>query len=114
MFEKECRPKGGDPSKYPHYEYDTSKYYNKVPIPVTDEEYEQILKHTETPKRDGAAGALSFIGVLIYIIGFIVGCFFVKNSFTTALSYWVDAFVSGTMMLGFAEIIKLLHKINSK
>ena len=32
-------------------------------------------------------------------------------SFTVALIYWVSAFISGTIFLGFAEIISLLQKL---
>ena len=36
------------------------------------------------------------------------------ESFLTILLYWVAAALSGSLMLGFSEVIRLLHEINTK
>ena len=110
-------------SEYPDYawnaETQTRRYYRKVPIKVTDEEYEEILKYSNTKvteERNGVATALKGIAVIIYIIGFIVGIFFAAEvkEITLIIVYWLVAFVNGTIFLGLGEIVSLLHKINNK
>jgi len=58
------------------------------------------------------------IAWLTYIFGFIAGFVLAYDGyefvFSAALIYWAGTFVSGTVFLGFAEIIDLLHKLNSK
>lgn len=93
----------------------------------------------ETPVITGEsgnsiAGALKAIGVITYIAGFILGIVMGmgggalksmayygvgygggnKFSFALALVFWVAGFVMGTMMLGFGEIVRLLHSIDQK
>lgn len=71
------------------------------------------------PKSNGVASALTFIAVMIFIIGFFIGIASLFNGFYNGipwliLGYWVSAFVLGMLFLGFAEIIKLLQKISDK
>lgn len=62
------------------------------------------------------AKALKIIAIAIYIAGFIGGCLTgpIAKSFLTVLLVWVAAALSGSLMLGFSEVIRLLHEINTK
>ncbi len=120
---------------FPYAEYDDSgnviNYYKKAPIEVTDEEYTEILKHTNnsTTVDSSIAIALRAIAFIIYLGGFIAGIVlgnvevvkgtyyhYTDTEFSLAIAfvYWCAAFISGTMFLGFAEIIKLLNDIKNK
>ena len=111
-----------------------SKYYKKVPIEITDEEYREVEKYakkeaTEDASKNPVAVALTIIAWFIFIGGFIAGIVLgiieVENgyyntyaetgfSFIIAFAYWCISLVSGIMFLGFAEIIKLLNAIKRK
>ena len=133
-------PTGGYSDEYQKYDSDREMYYKAVPINVSDEEWKQIssayqtecaLDSDETDETgdaagsgNGIAGTLKAIGIIVYIAAFIAGIvlgytygrllsrgdFF----FGAALAVWIAGFVMGTMMLGFSEIIRLLHEINRK
>lgn len=112
----------------------TTKYFKKVPFEVSDEEYEEIKRHTNKTEKDESKGnsiaiALTAIAVIIYIVGFIAGIAYgtvevesgyyytyteTEFSFAIAFTYWCTTFISGTIFLGFAEIIKLLNDIKNK
>lgn len=64
---------------------------------------------------NGVAGAIKAIAVLVYIGGFFLGLS-LSDVFSTGglLIGVIIGFCSGTMLLGFAEIIRLLHEINQK
>ena len=84
-----------------------------------------VVKNNEYNKENSnsntIANALQAIAVLIYGGGFIGGIAFgqvvgeyswdTSFSFLLALPYWAAAIISGTMFLGFAEIIKLLQRL---
>jgi len=135
LYEKEYRKDNEDYSMYPEVEWDKEKqmdiFYRKKAIKVNDDEYEQILSvsNIEDKNSSKVAIALIIIAWLIYIGGFICGiCFGFQEvtygvyyqytetefSFVIALTYWVTSFISGTLFLGFSEIIKLLNSIKSK
>ncbi len=57
--------------------------------------------------------ALTVIACLIYIGGFIAGLAIGEDP-EYIFAIWAVTGISGTMMLSFAEIIKLLHNINKK
>jgi len=123
--------------EYPNSELDPQtqkvKYYKKVPIEITDEEYERVIELSE-PKnnkeqKNSVASVLTVIAWIVFIAGFIVGIVLgnvevtrgtyftytdTEFSFTIALTYWAVSFVSGIFILGFAEIIKLLNDIKNK
>ena len=73
---------------------------------------------------NGVGNVIKAIAIIIYIIaliwGIIAGCDMdywhnkVNFEFGTALLYWSVGFISGTMMLGFSEIIRLLQAIKDK
>lgn len=129
LYEKEYSDKGSD--DYPFY--DRGKYYRKVPIEVTDQEFERILEYRKDkgedtiPDKNGVSTALTAIAVMIFISGFVVGIFDgygvafdfdsmdfeEKFNWILAISSWIDTFVSGTLFLAGSEIIKLLTKIKN-
>ena len=110
----------------------TIKYYKEVPIEITDEEYQEVKKYSkkdDTSEINPIATALTVIAWVVFIGGFIAGIALgnvevVKGSYYTytdtefsfaiAFTYWCVALISGTMFLGFAEIIKLLDAIKKK
>ena len=139
-------------SEYPCVENDKKLNvplrYKKVPVKVTDEEYEEILANmgakpmtvaltdeereklvngikSQTNNKyipddeNNIAKLLMIIAVTTYIGGFILGLIFGYDEYDDfdvfmALIYWSSAFISGTMFLGFAEIITLLTAIKNK
>ena len=126
LYEKVYAPKS---QELPNGEYprlDTTiipnRPYKAIPIEITDEEYEQVKKYAfasstlpePVNSSNGIATVLTVIGVIVYLIGFI-GFFAMFNM--NALSAFIilaSAAISGTMFLGFAEIIKLLQSIKNK
>lgn len=62
------------------------------------------------------AKVIKIIALVVYACGLIVGIAAGDETgrFLITLLYWVAAALSGTMMLGFSEVIRLLHEINSK
>lgn len=137
LTEKVYSPDGSYSAEYHLKDYNDSsenrdKYYKTAPIRVTEEEYEQILeaeKSSNQSSNNVVAKALTVIAVLTYIGGFIsgwvlankevlVGTYYTYAStefvFSIAITWWIAALISGTMMLGFAEIIKLLDIISKK
>lgn len=136
LFEKQYNPYDQYDSDYPYSEWDeqtgTTRFFKKVACPVTDQEYAYIKKYagssgTDTANSNPVANALSVIAWVIYIAGFIAGFYFgtieigsfygrsqSEFSFAIAMVYWCGALISGTIFLGFAEIIKLLNAIKNK
>lgn len=133
ICEKEYSQSSAWSEEYPDYEYDQEtkegRYFKKVPINVTDEEYEEILKYckqsdntTPVNKENKVAKVLTGIAYAIFIIGAILGFAmgYTKNIpedtyyFSFAVAWWCVSFIGGMLMLGFAEIIKLLHSIKNK
>lgn len=135
ICEKEYSQSSAWSEEYPDYEYDQEtkegRYFKKIPINVTDEEYEKILKYckqsdntTPVNKENKVAKVLTGIAYAIFIIGAILGFAmgYTKNipedtyyfSFAVAVAWWCVSFIGGMFMLGFAEIIKLLNAIKNK
>jgi hypothetical protein len=113
-------------SEYPFEEYDATsgsmKHYKKVPMNVTNDEFEQIKKYStidETPKN-AISITLTVIAYIIFISGFIYGIYIGSEyyvdefSFSLAFISWIITLISGMTFLGFAEIIKLLEAIKNK
>lgn len=127
LYEKVYAPDNVENNEYNCYEYDylnqMSRYFKKVPIEITDEEYEQIKKYTmqteknESKHKNTIATILSVMAWIVYVSGFICGIVLGANqygSFFLILVYWIAAFTIGTMFHGFAEIIRLLTEIKNK
>ncbi len=136
LFEKVYSPDNNYSEEFSSSEWDsansTNKYYKKVPVEITDEEYQEVKKYSkkdDTSEINPIATALTVIAWVVFIGGFIAGIALgnvevVKGSYYTytdtefsfaiAFTYWCVALISGTMFLGFAEIIKLLDAIKKK
>ena len=134
LFEKEYAPDGEWSYKFTEYDSETKKYYKKVPIQISDKEYEEVLKYSETSveettKENVISILLKVVAWIIFIGGFIAGIAMgtveverglyysyteTVFSFAVAFIYWSVAFISGISFLGFAEIIKLLDEIKRK
>lgn len=128
LFEKEYNPNDYFDSKYPRFDSDLEKYYRHVPIEVSDEEYEEIKKYASIKddssiqvdsKTNVIATILRVFAWMTCLCGFILGVIAGKVSsyefsFSAALTLWIEAFVQGTMLYGFAEIIKLLQELKDK
>lgn len=124
--------------EYPETEWDdeiyVNRFYKAVPIDITDEEYEEFRKVYEREKKfdeedsdsesysNPVATALNVIAAIIIIAGLIVGavCGNVdvgyshkEFSLAVAMVYWAVALVSGTLIVGLAQIIKLLTAIKN-
>ena len=126
VYETEFAPEdGGKTGEYPYMmqtEDGKKKRYKKNPIELTAEDIEKIENYvniettTNNDRWNGFAFAINVIAVLIYIVGLIF-CLFIggeSESWGLAFIYCCAFAVSGTIMLGFSEIINLLHKINLK
>lgn len=116
--------------EFPSFEWDIAsskgKYYKKVPIEITDEEYQEIKKYSKddflAQNNNPIAFTLKVIAILVYIVGFIGGIVMGNAvaeyswdfSWGSAFIFWFVSFFSGTTILGFAEIIQLLHDIKNK
>jgi len=136
LYVKRYSEKTGYSNEYPYSEWDENRkemrYFKKVPIYVTDEEYEHILrarqKSKSANKTNMVANTLAAMAWIIFIVGFIVGIVSgteefkdiygetldTKFEFMVALKYWIEYFIYGILVLALAEIIKLLHSINNK
>ena len=100
-------------------------YYKKTPLEVSEEEWKQIEQYAEDSGKgeekssNGVASLLKGLAFMVYLLGFILGIVMGKDpygdfSFGMALAYWVVGLFSGTMLLGFSEVVRLLHEINQK
>ena len=95
----------------------SNAYFKKIPIEITDEEYNELLSFCETEEHSSntVATTLTVIAWIIYIAGLITGLVYIsEEAFLITLLSWFSCFISGTMFLGFAEIIKLLQSIKNK
>lgn len=135
LYEKVYSDNDSYTDEFPMSEYDqatnSSRFYRYGAVPVTDEEYAEILKYKElhekeiadnSDKKNPVASIFTGIGCAIFVIGFFLGIFLGQGvhsyhsdfSFTVALIYWGISFISGMLMIGIAEIIKLLNDIKNK
>ena len=130
LYEKEYSDKTEYSDEYPYFEQNGNeqKYFKKVPVQLTQEELELFKKtyyNSALKPTNPIANALTIIAWVIFGVGFLAGLYLSnvevgtyytheEFSFAIALTYWGVALVSGTMFLGFAEIIKLLNDIKNK
>ncbi len=135
IYEKEFP---ADPDNYDYNEYDCyfydeqtgfTKRYKRIPIEVSDEEYQEILKYSDDkpliPDNSNIiATILKVFAWIVFIGGFILGCvcgnvevgyYYSRTEFSIAIAmvYWGVSFAAGFSMLAFAEILDLLQKINN-
>lgn len=108
---------------YQFFDDDLQKWYRYIPIDVTDAEYAEICKYApkevlpekplKKPKENGVKSAIQIVAYVIFAIGFIAGVIMSQElSAGIGVAYGTCAVVLGILMLGFAEIIKLLDKIS--
>ena len=133
LYEKVYSPDNEYSNEFCLSEWDdtiqANKYYKNVPIEITDEEYQEVKKYSkieDEPTNNPVAVALTIIAWVIFIGGFIAGIAlgtveiekgyntYTEFSVAIAFVYWCVALISGTIFLGFAEIIKLLDAIKKK
>lgn len=118
LAEKEYSPNGSWSAEYPEYDRETKSSYKLKAIAVTDEEFAEIKKaageNTNSASSNGIAATLTVIAWITYIAGFIAGVASMEMLQGFVLFIWLAAFLSGTMYLGFAEMIKLLTQIRDK
>lgn len=121
-----------DDKDYDHVEYDAAGYpifYKYKPFEVTDEEFAKIKEINDSKYKifhtqsNGVATVLKVIAWLTYILGFFAGiaaCAEINKyssdagGTTVLFTWWAAAFISGSLFLGFAEIINLLNDIKHK
>ncbi|MDR1629483.1 MAG: hypothetical protein LBS36_04625 [Oscillospiraceae bacterium] len=109
-----------DAQDYFIFDEETGQYYSA--LPVTDEQFNKIMAIGNPSPKQSQNNAISFlikvIAIIIFVIGFIIGILFAKDrysyNYVLMMSIWAGSFVLGTLMLGVAEIIKLLSLLLSK
>lgn len=106
-------------SEYPHLDKSKMQCYKEVPLSVTDEQFEKIISiGTAAARTPGALPAvLNWLGIAIYLIGFIVGLIMGKNtdryyefSFGTMLAWWAGSLASGIVFQWMGAVLKELRK----
>ncbi|MCX7614809.1 MAG: hypothetical protein N2Z65_03530 [Clostridiales bacterium] len=92
LLEKVYSSKEEPSSEYPFAEWSEEeqkeKYYKKVPIEVSDEDYAQLCKYTKTDNENTIASIIQFVAWLGIIVGIIIGFCFRKQYFFS--SYCLD------------------------
>lgn len=113
-------------AEYPFSEWDQkasmTKFFKKIPVEVTDEEYEEIKKyssHFTLIKKNKIASILTFCSIVVYIAGFISGialgdALSYDFSWGAAFVVWMTSFINGTILVAISEIINLLDDIKKK
>lgn len=122
LYEKVYSPDNKETDEYDQYEWDSAsnatRYYKIVPCEVTNEEYMEIKKYAEVEAieddNNAVGTVLTVIACVEYCACLIGGAILAEESLMMAIAFGIAGFISGTMFLGFAEIIKLLHKIKNK
>lgn len=69
------------------------------------------IRPAESGKKNTVAGVLCAFGWITIVCGAIGGLFSFMYSFLTAISIIAAGVISGTMLLGFAEVIGLLQEL---
>lgn len=69
------------------------------------------IRPAKSGKKNTVAGVLRAFGWVIIICGGIGGLFSLAHSILTAISLIIAGVISGTMFLGFAEVIGLLQEL---
>jgi len=96
------------------------KFFKRVPIEITDEEWDAVVeasrKKIDVSTDNKVAKTIKVIAIITYIMNVIAGIVLWSelSSFILFVTAVFVGFVSGTLMLGFAEVIKLLDDIKKK
>ncbi len=99
----------------------------KIAVEMTEEQYEKLIVDDMKKQRTPVASiVLTAIACIIFIIGFFVGLdgglVEVQNGKDTDFFYswylifgnWIAPLFYGMALIGIAEIIKILNKMNNK
>lgn len=95
---------------------------------VSEEEKENVAKgqilapeatEENALENNVVATILKALAYVVYAVAFLAGILLGKDlkgdpSFILMLVYWIAGLFAGTMLLGFSEVIRLLHEINRK
>jgi len=122
LADKVYSPQKVQSAEYSLPELDTTtgetRWFKYVTEEITDEEYEQLKKYIndeQSSTYNTIATVLTTIAWVTYGIGFFAGLGFIDYyGFGLTFIFWCIALISGTLFLGFAEIIKLLTAIKNK
>ena len=113
-------------NEYPYAEYDqktyTNRYYKLIPCQITDEEYEEIMKYSNTSevKINSAFITFKIAAAIIWLFGLFggigTGMIFADYEFSwiSAFSVWIGTFIFGLQIFGMGKIIELLSDIKYK
>ena len=97
-----------------------TKYYKRVPIHVSEEEYEEIKKYAygsvSSKKENKVAVIIKIYAILFILIGLIGGVAFgiSVESFITTVVCWITSFFCGMLIYSISEAIQLLEDIKNK
>lgn len=106
----DCEEYDNIEQRYHYYHFETPN--------ISDEEYNAILAtRPQKVEECSIAKVLKGIAIAIYIIGAVAGFILIgedNDYIFEALNYWIEAFIGGTIMLGFGSVVKYLHDIKMK
>ena len=66
------------------------------------------------PRGNAIAGMLKIIGIIVYVLAGIGGLILMGDELAVGIVVLVSGLISGTMFLGFGEIVRLLDVISKK
>ena len=111
----------GDINDFPELEQqnDGFVHYKKVPVDLNDEEYKEFIKYYKPETKAKALAApkvLTALAWLTYIAVVIIAIagFSLNVSVISIITTIISGVVEGTILLGLANVISLLEKINNK
>ena len=121
FFEKEYSPNNVYCEAYPFAEWNAEQkcqnFYKKVAIEMSEEEFQDVMKYFKQVKptpKNGVASLLTAIAVITFVLGGISGLVLAQQSIGLLLMTWYATFVGGVLLIGFSQVIKLLHEILKK
>lgn len=126
LYEKEYAADGSQQG-YPHEEWDPQlrkmRHFRKIPIPVTDQEWEALQSAYASSQGSANAADITICKPIarllkataygLYAAAFLIGCFLLPGGYIPALLSWGIGFPVGTLFLGIAEIIRLLNHLEN-
>jgi hypothetical protein len=80
---------------------------------VQENKTEPIFDYTK--KDNTIAGIINILGIIVILIGSLLGLLSIPhNGFLFVITYIFFSIVSGMLLIGFAQVINLLHRIEQK
>lgn len=110
LFEIEYSPRDTADAEFPMFDSAKNRPYRLVPIPVTQQEYEEL--RDAAGKTGDPSSGVQVSGIAVYVIGAIIGVLYLGSGLAPLV--WLGTFVSGTILLALAKIIARLHEIGQK